>query len=50
MYKRQVNACAVGMYLHGLAGDLAAKDVGKESLVATDIITYLPKAFMQLEE
>ena len=46
----RVNACAVGMYLHGLAGDLAAKDVGKESLVATDIITYLPKAFMQLEE
>ena len=46
----RVNGCAVGMYLHGLAGDLAAKDVGKESLVATDIITYLPKAFMQLEE
>ena len=30
----QQNACMVGMYLHGLAGDLAAKDLGKESLVA----------------
>ena len=38
------------MYLHGLAGDLAAKDLGKESLMATDIIAYLPKAFKRLEE
>ena len=40
----------VGMYLHGLAGDLAAKDLGKESLVAGDIINYLPKAFMLLDD
>ena len=46
----QQNACMVGMYLHGLAGDLAAKDLGKESLVAGDIINYLPKAFMLLDD
>ncbi|MDD6378333.1 MAG: NAD(P)H-hydrate dehydratase [Prevotella sp.] len=48
-YQRR-DACEVGMYLHGLAGDLAAKDLGKESLVASDIIKYLPKAFLALSE
>ena len=43
-------ACQLGMYLHGLAGDLAAKEVGKESLVASDIIQFLPKAFLKLED
>ena len=38
------------MYLHGLAGDLAANDLGKESLIAGDIIDYLPKAFKRLSE
>lgn len=42
----QRDACLLGMYLHGLAGDLAACDLGMESLVASDIIKYLPKAFM----
>ena len=37
------------MYLHGLAGDIAAKELGKESLIASDIINYLPKAFKRLE-
>lgn len=43
-------ACQLGMYLHGQAGDLAAKEVGKESLVASDIIQFLPKAFLKLED
>lgn len=46
----RADACILGMYLHGLAGDLAAKEVGKESLMASDIIKYLPKAFMRLED
>ena len=41
----QQNACIVGMYLHGLAGDIAVKTLGKESLTASDIIDYLPHAF-----
>lgn len=48
-YKPQ-DACRLGMYLHGEAGDLAVKDLGKESLVASDLITYLPKAFRRLED
>ena len=47
---KHANACAVGMFLHGLAGDLAAKELGKESLVAGDIIRYLPEAFKKLND
>ena len=46
----QADACVAGMYLHGLAGDLAAADLGRESLVAGDIVRYLPQAFRELQE
>ncbi|MBQ8158740.1 MAG: NAD(P)H-hydrate dehydratase [Prevotella sp.] len=46
-YERQ-EACVLGVYLHGLAGDLAARDLGPEGLIASDIIEYLPKAFMRI--
>ena len=42
------DACMLGMYVHGLAGDLAVKDIGAESLVAGDIVRYLPQAFKYL--
>jgi NAD(P)H-hydrate epimerase len=45
-YDRQ-QACVLGVYLHGLAGDLAARELGEESLLASDLIRYLPKAFMR---
>ncbi len=45
----QVDACILGMYMHGLAGDLAAKKLGMESLMASDIIRFLPQAFHRLE-
>lgn len=48
-YERK-EAVIIGMYLHGLAGDLAARELGEESLMASDIINYLPKAFLRLEE
>ncbi len=41
-------AAIVGVYLHGLAGDLAASDLGFESLIASDIIAYLPAAFQKI--
>ena len=47
---KQADACRIGMHLHGLAGDLAAKELGKESLIASDIIQYLPKAFLRMED
>lgn len=41
-------AALVGMYLHGLAGDMAAREKGEESLIASDIIEALPKAFLSM--
>lgn len=46
----QREACIVGVYLHGLAGDLAARDLGEDSLIASDLIDYLPQAFRRLRE
>ncbi len=43
-------ACLLGMYLHGLAGDLAAREMGEESLVAGDIIKYMSQAFKRLND
>ncbi len=41
-------ATILGAYLHGLAGDLAAKTIGQESMIAGDLIDYIGKAFQQL--
>ncbi len=38
-------AAQLGVYLHGKAGDLAAEAVGEVSLIATDLLQYLPEAF-----
>jgi hydroxyethylthiazole kinase-like uncharacterized protein yjeF len=38
----------LGIYLHGLAGDLAAEEVGEAPLVASDLIGAIPLAFAQL--
>jgi len=42
------DAAMAGMYLHGLAGDIAAETTGMESLMASDIIESLPKAITRL--
>jgi ADP-dependent NAD(P)H-hydrate dehydratase / NAD(P)H-hydrate epimerase len=36
---------AFGVYLHGLAGDLAYTEFGEAPLMATDLIHFLPKAY-----
>jgi len=38
-------AAVAAVYLHGLAGDVAAETIGEHSLVATDLLTGLPEAF-----
>ena len=40
-----LNASLVGVFLHGLAGDIAATEKSQESLIASDIIEYLSLAF-----
>lgn len=42
-----MDACITGVYVHGLAGDLAAAKNGLISLIATDLLDALPQAFQQ---
>ena len=41
------DAAVLGVYIHGLAGDIAAEKLGQVSLIATDIAQALPDAFMR---
>jgi hydroxyethylthiazole kinase-like uncharacterized protein yjeF len=43
-------AAILGVYLHGLAGDIAAAELSQEALVAGDIVNYLGKAFLRVKE
>lgn len=43
--KQALPATALAVYLHGLAGDLARDAVGENSVVATDLVRFLPAAF-----
>jgi len=38
-------AVRAAVFLHGLAGDAACEHTGEESLIATDLLHYLPEAF-----
>ncbi|HCO93346.1 MAG TPA: NAD(P)H-hydrate dehydratase [Phycisphaerales bacterium] len=41
------DAAVLGVYIHGLAGDIAAEKFGRVSLITTDIIDLLPGAFLK---
>ena len=41
-------ACALGVFLHGLAGDLAAAEQGEVALIASDLADYLGPAVLTL--
>ena len=40
----------MGVFMHGLAGDLAMKDIGEEGIIAGDIMNYLPEAAQYCRE
>ncbi|MCA9269806.1 MAG: NAD(P)H-hydrate dehydratase [Planctomycetales bacterium] len=42
-----LDAARLGAHLHGLAGDLAAAELGQVGMVASDLLRFLPLAFMQ---
>ncbi len=41
-------AARLGTHVHGQAGDLAAERLGEVSLIASDLIDFLPEAFEKL--
>ena len=43
-------AATLGVYIHGIAGEEAAKKKGTYSVTARDLIAMLPKVLMQQEE
>ncbi len=43
------DAAVLGAHVHGLAGDLAASELGQVSLIASDLVRFLPRAFQQLQ-
>ncbi len=42
------NACRLGVFLHGLAGDMVAMEQGETGMTATDLIERIPLAFNRL--
>ena len=42
-----LNAAVAGVYLHGLAGDIASKDLSEYSVMASNIIDYIPFAIRE---
>ena len=46
----QEDACKLGTYIHGLAGDFAAEEWDEISMTTSDLITCLPKAWKNLKQ
>ena len=42
------DSCKAAVFLHGLAGDVAVRDISEPALIAGDISDYLGKAFLEL--
>ncbi len=49
-HKDPLQAAVAAVYLHGLSGDLAAEKTGERSLVAGDLIRFLPQAVRSFEK
>jgi ADP-dependent NAD(P)H-hydrate dehydratase / NAD(P)H-hydrate epimerase len=47
---RILEAVLAAVHFHGLAGDMARETLGEHSLIATDLITALPKAFFRVRD
>lgn len=45
-----ISSAQSAVYVHALAGDLAKMEMGEKSLIASDIINFLPKAFNKIGE
>jgi NAD(P)H-hydrate epimerase len=45
---KPVDAAQVAVYVHGLAGDLAAAEIGNAGTLAGDLLSRLPRALRQV--
>jgi NAD(P)H-hydrate epimerase len=45
-----LHAALLGVYIHGLAGDIASDELSENSIIAEDITNYLGKAFVELKK
>lgn len=43
-----IDAACLGVYLHGLAGDLAAKELSAYGMLASELLDYIPKAILEV--
>jgi NAD(P)H-hydrate epimerase len=43
-------AVILGVYLHGLAGDIAAEKMSQEAMIASDLIDNLGAAFLKIQQ
>jgi NAD(P)H-hydrate epimerase len=43
------HAAIAGVYIHGLAGDMAAANISMQSMIASDIVDHLGPAFKKFE-
>jgi hydroxyethylthiazole kinase-like uncharacterized protein yjeF len=46
--KEPMTAIAAAVYLHGLAGEIGAEELGEHSLIATDLLRYLAGAIKRV--
>ncbi len=44
------DASQLGVHIHGLAGDMASKKKGEVSMIASDILDFLPDAFLRYKK
>jgi len=45
-----LDAVLASVYVHGLSGDMAVKKTGEKSLVAGNLIDFLPQAVLSMEK
>jgi hydroxyethylthiazole kinase-like uncharacterized protein yjeF len=45
-----VHSCVLGVYMHGLAGDMAASEKGQHSVTAMDLIDKIPSVFLSFRQ
>jgi NAD(P)H-hydrate epimerase len=45
-----IESSILGVFIHGLAGDITKQEKGEIAMIPSDVIENLPNAFIQLTE